>query len=436
MNSFLQIALNHAALGLHVFPLAKDKSTKTPHGWKDATTDLNKIRGWWAAMPLANVGFYPGASDDAVLDIDYGLTDFASFVAWRDRNGIPATYTVRSGSRPEFKVHMYFRGAIRDCSWELDGCSGQVKSLGGYVLAAGSEALHGENHDKPGAPYEVINGTLGVFAPTPDLVRNLRKPAAVTLNNSQVRKTAWNLPVHAGADRTGFLMEQTGAMRNLGCGKDAILARMIELNEDPEVIADPVDHDRLESTAANCAKYPVPGAEPTISFGQPAAPLEAAPQPERRRPSYPIEVWDGTAVGEFAKLCTVGNNIPGKLFAESFRCALGAALGDRLSCPVEGALPRTFTINIVPKGKGKGTAIRWSVHFFNQQWNSARTTVTPPLLFGERESIWKPRGIGAWLAAASSVPGMVRLTKDLDSTIKTKDVHDLGQHTAPYSQRP
>ena len=372
-------------------------------------------------MPAASPGFYPGASDDAVLDVDHGLTDLASFIAWRDRNGIPATYTVRSGSRPEFKVHLYFKGAMRDVgSWELDGCSGQVKSLGGYVLAAGSEALHGEKHDKPGAPYEVIDGVLGVFAPTPDLVRNLRKPAVVTSNNSQVRKTAWNLPVHAGADRTGFLMEQTGAMRNLGCGKDAILARMIELNEDPEVIADPVDYDRMEQTAANCAKYPVPGAEPTISFGQAAAPPQAAPQPERNRPTYPIEVWDGTAAGEFAKLCAHDNNVPGKIYAESFRCVLGAVVGDRISCAgVEGALPRTDTVIIAPKGKGKGTGIRRAVRFFSQTWNSAGTSLTPGLLFGERNSIWKPKGIGAWMAAASSVPGMARLTKELKTPNRT-----------------
>ena len=45
-------------------------------------------------------------------------------------------------------------------------------------------------------------------------------------------------------------MEQTGAMRNLRCGKDAIRARMVELNEDPEIITDQVDEDRLDRTAA------------------------------------------------------------------------------------------------------------------------------------------------------------------------------------------
>lgn len=268
MSEVINIALEHAARGLYVFPVARDKGTLTAHGFKDATIDPVQIRAWWAAHPTANPGFAPGASDVAVLDIDHGLIDTASFIAWRDRNGIPQTYTVRSGSRPEFKVHMYFRGAMRDVGkWELDGCSGQIKSLGGYALAAGSQALHGPKHDKPGAPYEVIDGTLGVFADTPEVMRQFRKPAAEKTNNSKVPKSRWDLPVHEGEDRTGFLLEQTGAMRNLGCGKDAIHARMIELNEDPDVIADPVDSARLESTAANCAKFPVPEPLPAITIG-------------------------------------------------------------------------------------------------------------------------------------------------------------------------
>jgi len=42
------------------------------------------------------------------------------------------------------------------------------------------------------------------------------------------------------------------------------------------------------------------------------------------------------------------------------------------------------------------------------------------LLSGARDFLWKPKGIGAWVAAASSVPGMAKLTKELDSTIKNK----------------
>ena len=42
------------------------------------------------------------------------------------------------------------------------------------------------------------------------------------------------------------------------------------------------------------------------------------------------------------------------------------------------------------------------------------------MLSGERDFDWKPKGIGAWIAAASSVPGMARLTKDSEATIKNK----------------
>ena len=62
--------------------------------------------------------------------------------------------------------------------------------------------------------------------------------------------------------------------------------------------------------------------------------------------------------------------------------------------------------------------------------------MTPGLLSGERDFAWKPKGIGAHIASASSVPGMARLTKDLDSTIKNKPHMTWGKHIAPHTQRP
>jgi hypothetical protein len=265
--AFLELALACAARGWAVFPLAGKKpiipKSEGGQGYKDATLDPEQIRAWWTRWPNANVGIH----GPCVLDIDYGLADLDAFNAWRIRNGLPETYTVRTGRRPGFGVQMYFADPIPDVGlWELDGCSGQVKSAGGYVCAAG--CIH-----PSGATYEVL--VDAELAPTPDVVRALRKPATAPSNSSKVPKTAWNLPVHEGENRTGFLMEQTGAIRNLGCGKDAILARMQELNDDPEIIADPVDHGRLESTAANCAKFPVPEPDPVPIIGKsPAAAQE------------------------------------------------------------------------------------------------------------------------------------------------------------------
>src|SRR5437899_3334855 len=167
------------------------------------------------------------------------------------------------------------------------------------------------------------------------------------------------------------------------------------------------------------ALYPDVGPDPVARIGG-SKPPEPAALPQRVRPVYPIAAWEGTVVAEFAKLCASDNNIPRKLYAEAFRCALGAVAGDRLSCrEVDGGLPRSYTVIVAPKGKGKGTAIRRAVRFFSETW-SGMTSVTPGLLSGARDFLWKPKGIGAWVAAASSVPGMARLTKDLDSTIKNK----------------
>lgn len=259
--SFLDIALACQARGWYVFPCVPGgKRPLTARGFHDATTDIVQIQAWSEKWPDANVGIACGASRLAVMDCDHGLTDEDSFHAWRQRNGIPETYTVRTGRRDSFGVQMYFFDSIPDVGlWELDGCSGQVKSLGGYVMASGCLHPSGEKY------RDLI---LADIAALPPIVRGLKKPVAES-SSSKVPKTAWSLPVHEGENRTGFLLEQTGAMRNLGCGEMAILARMTELNEDPDVIADPVAAARLESTAANCAKFAVPPPEPVILLGKP-----------------------------------------------------------------------------------------------------------------------------------------------------------------------
>lgn len=375
--------------------------------WVNASKDPEQIRAWWAQWPDANPAIGGNLSGNAVMDNDHGLKSYEDFIAWRDRNGLPPTYTVHTGRRDgEYGVHMYYAGAMDDVqTWELDGCSGQIKSVGGYVMGAGS--IHPDSGEK----YEVIDDSP--LAPLPSIISNLKTRKAEATNNAKVLKTKWSLPVHSGENRTGFLLEQCGNMRNLGCGYDAILAHMEALNRDPEIIADPVEQERLESTARNCAKFPLPEQPPAAIVGKPVEPLPEAKPKLTARPVYAIEVWDGTAVGEFAKLCAHDNNIPRKLFAEAFLTVLGAVVGDRLVChEIEGAHPRRFTNIIAPKGKGKGTAIRRAVRFFAQNWNSAWCSVTPGFLSGGNESMWKPKGIGAWMSGASSVPGMARLTKE------------------------
>jgi putative DNA primase/helicase len=197
--AFLELALDYAARGLCVLPLKpRDKYPIVSGGCHAASADESQIRTWWTKTPNANIGVGCGNSNKAVLDIDHGLDSLEDFQTWRMRNNIPETYSVRTGRRPEFGIQMYFEGAMPDVGeWKLDGCSGQVKSLGGLVVAAGSIHPSGET-------YQVICDLP--FAPTPDVVRSLktdrpvveRKPGEkITENRNNALCSAVNKFRHA-----------------------------------------------------------------------------------------------------------------------------------------------------------------------------------------------------------------------------------------------
>jgi len=72
MTDLLEAALAYAKRGWPIFPT---KSDKTPYiqQWETAcSTDPEKIQGWWAKWPKANIGFVPGEANMMVLDLDPG----------------------------------------------------------------------------------------------------------------------------------------------------------------------------------------------------------------------------------------------------------------------------------------------------------------------------------------------------------------------------
>ncbi|HVJ07422.1 MAG TPA: bifunctional DNA primase/polymerase [Acidisarcina sp.] len=163
----MEIALDCIRRGWHVFPCwPKSKKPMTERGFKDATTDEEIVRAWWEKTPDANVAIATGASGLCVVDIDHGLESADSLDGWLAAHGLPYTYAVRTGRRPEFGVQLYYSGeGLKSTGWRLEDGSGDIRCSTGYVMAAGSI------HPDSGEAYEVLcNDAL---SPVPDSVRSL-----------------------------------------------------------------------------------------------------------------------------------------------------------------------------------------------------------------------------------------------------------------------
>lgn len=98
-------------------------------GWKDASTDPERIRAWWRAYPQANVGLVTGAASGLlVVDVDGP----AGLAAAGERGGYPVAPTVRTGRGR----HIYLRlppGDIRNRAGFL--AATYLRATGGYVVA-------------------------------------------------------------------------------------------------------------------------------------------------------------------------------------------------------------------------------------------------------------------------------------------------------------
>lgn len=260
----LEIALSCIARGWHVFPCwPRSKKPMTAHGWHDASCDEAQIHAWWAVKPDANVAIACNQSNLAVLDIDHGLADDNAALAWLGAHNIPATYMVRTGRRPEFGLQIYFSDAIPDVGlFKLDGCEGQIKSLGGYVMAAGSI------HPDSGKEYAVKNDAP--LARTPDVVRALR-------SQTDHVSTEPGKKIPEGAGRHDALMRVACGMRSRGLDGDTIHEAMIPIN--PAMCEVPIpDEDLRDMCHGIERRYPAGELdEPTVTFGTPKAAQVAEP---------------------------------------------------------------------------------------------------------------------------------------------------------------
>ena len=132
-------AIEAAELGYRIFPCAPDGKRPLIKAWPDnATSDIDKIRDWWAKTPAANVGLPTGSVNSIfVLDVDV-KNDAGGLESLRELEQqfgpIPPTGTVTT---PTGGLHFYFQydGAqvVRNKAGFRPGLD--IRGEGGYVVA-------------------------------------------------------------------------------------------------------------------------------------------------------------------------------------------------------------------------------------------------------------------------------------------------------------
>jgi hypothetical protein len=125
-------AVKLADLGIPVFPCKPDKSPNTPHGFKDATRDQERIAEM-LAQPGLLIGMPTGrASGLTVVDIDPKNGGYKSV---GNRN-IPST---RTAETPSGGMHFYFKDAGIRNSASLLAPGVDIRGEGGYVIVPPSK---------------------------------------------------------------------------------------------------------------------------------------------------------------------------------------------------------------------------------------------------------------------------------------------------------
>lgn len=155
--TLLDAALRYAAQGWAVFPLhsirdgvctcgrkncsSPGKHPLTSSGFKEATSDLKKVREFWTSYPGANIGVATGTSSGiTVLDVD----DPKQFVAMTEEHGqLPATRMAKTGGGGVHLLYRYEPG-IRNKAGIFPKID--VRGDGGYIVAPPSVHQSGERY--------------------------------------------------------------------------------------------------------------------------------------------------------------------------------------------------------------------------------------------------------------------------------------------------
>lgn len=456
--SFKDLALPLARRGIAVIPVNPfSKDCYLSGGEERGTTSSSQIVKWDAENPDYNVGCLGTAGGITVLDCD--VPGLMTRIEKETGQKFPQTFTVKSGGKG--CAHIYFRQT--DVSRQI----GNKKADGLFELRSRNQYVVG-----PGSKFRKDDGTIGEYKIWLDreIAEFPEWLAAWVVNNSSSKKGAATGDVdqdsyirlrrayQANLDPTDMFGLADLTIESLHPTLHSLACLLHDGHRTEDEVADLLERlageyghrearGRAEIDGIVEHAFKKAPCEFTLDEGHPAlaafsdglkifgteaelkehvkerlyeaytTPISTEEGSEAEpcvMPAYP-RVWAGTLYDEFAEICRRGNNVPYEFLVESIKTVMGAVVGSNLTAqgeygPIEGALPRFYTVMITDGQGGKGTSIKYALNAFKVRDSKGLVISQSPIWPGESdpsENKWVGSGVAQ--TTFNSIPGLGRI---------------------------
>lgn len=251
-NSLLEAALSYAEQGYPVFPCKPgSKKPWTKHGFKDATTDPEKIEKFWKKNPAANIAI----PTEGLIVVDIDTIDGMEN-PWLD--GDPDKQLDLSNGEvqktPRGGMHYVFRqpegkqwgSTVSKMANKVD-----TRGNGGYICVAPS-VFEGKHYKWAEGMGLDNNNRENLAEPAPWLVKRLD---ALAKSDSAAKKTTKAKEGNAipSGQRNDTLASLAGSMRRVGMSESEILSAITTANE--ERCNPPLKKGEVEKIAWSIGRY-------------------------------------------------------------------------------------------------------------------------------------------------------------------------------------
>ena len=293
------------------------------HAVNSATNDPNIALKPWLDGTEANYGVACGLSNLCVVDCDYGLKTNQDLLLWMEKNKLPPTLVVRSGRDAEYAgFHLYYLGAVPTTGFDIDGVKGEFKSIGGYVVGAGS--MH-----PSGKKYEIVHDYD--LAVVPDAVREYAKD-----------KGQYAFPKQGSGDlipvstRWRHIQSRAGTFKANGIRDEELMFSVLKhwtaehCEDGANYPEEKIREIAVWATSADCEESPTPG---IVTSG--------SPDPEFKGDSIDevsLDTITGDVIGDLALALTDGTFIPPCFVRTALKTMLGSVLDGSIAFPGEETL--------------------------------------------------------------------------------------------------